>query len=67
MQRQRQLAHLGRVAFIERRGDGMQEVGADSALFVAQFDLACGVLHGLSDRRVLSFPWEPGSCPGLTH
>ena len=67
MQRKRQLAGLGRVAFFDRRGDGMQEVRADSALFVAQFDLACGVLHGLSDRRVLLFPWEPGSRPGLTH
>ena len=53
MQRQRQLADLGGVALIERRVDGMQEIGADPALFVAQFDLACGVLHGLSDRRVL--------------
>ena len=67
MQRQRQLAGFGRVAFVDRGGDGMQEVGADTALFVAQFDLACGVLHGLSDRRVLLFPWEPGSGPGLTH
>ena len=56
MQRQRQLADFGGVALIDGRGDGMQEIGADRARFVAQFDLARGVLHGLSDRRVLSFP-----------
>ena len=52
MQRQRELAHLRRVAIVQRGDDGMQEFGADAPLFVAQFDLACGVLHGLSDRRV---------------
>ena len=63
MQRQRQLADFGGVALIDGRGDGMQEIGADRARFVAQFDLARGVLHGLSDRRVLSFPMS-GPQPG---
>ena len=63
MQRQRQLADFGGVALIDRRADGMQEIGADRARFVAQFDLARGVLHGLSDRRVLSFPC-PDRRPG---
>ena len=66
VQRQRQLADFGGVALIDGRLDGMQEIGADRALFVAQFDLACGVLHGLSDRRVLSFPC-PDRSPGATH
>ena len=48
VQRQREPAHLGRIALIERDNDGMQEIGANAALLVAQFDLACGVLHGLS-------------------
>ncbi len=52
MQRQRELADLVGIALIERRRDGMQEVGANAPLLVAQFDLACGVLHGLSDRQV---------------
>ena len=52
MQRKRELADLGGIALIERRRDGMQEVGANAPLLVAQFDLACGVLHGLSDRQV---------------
>ena len=60
MQRQRQLAGFRRVAFIDRGGDGMQEVRADAALFVAQFDLARGVLHGLSDRRALLSLGNPG-------
>ncbi len=51
MQRQRQLAHLRRVALVEGCDDGVQKLGADSALFVAQFDLACGILHGLSNRQ----------------
>ena len=52
VQRKRELAQFRRLALVERGDDGVQELGADSALFVAQFDLACGVLHGLSDRRV---------------
>ena len=51
MQRQRELAHFRRVALVEGCDDGVQKLGADSALFVAQFDLACGVLHGLSNRQ----------------
>ena len=51
VQRKRQLAHFRRVALIEGGDDGVQEIGAESALFVAQFDLACGVLHGLFDRQ----------------
>ena len=46
MQRKRQLADLGGIALIEGRLDGVQEVGANAPLLVAQFDLACGVLHG---------------------
>ena len=52
MQRKRQIARFRRIVLIERGGDGVQKLRADSALFVAQFDLACGVLHGLPDRRV---------------
>ena len=52
MERKRELADLVGIALIERRRDGVQEVGADAPLLVAQFDLACGVLHGLSDRQV---------------
>ena len=48
MQRHGEPAHLGRILIIERDNDGMQEIGANAAFLVAQFDLACGVLHGLS-------------------
>ncbi len=54
VQRQRELAHFRRVVLVQRRDHCVQELGADAALFVAQFDLACGVLHGLSNRRVES-------------
>ena len=37
------------IVLIECRFDGVQELGANTPLLVAQFDLACGVLHGLSD------------------
>ena len=43
-----ELAHLGRVLLIERGNDGVQEIGANAPLLVAQLDLACGVLHGVS-------------------
>ena len=52
MQRQGQFAGEGGVAVLQRGGDGVQELGADPALFVAQFDLACGVLHGLTNRQI---------------
>jgi hypothetical protein len=51
MQRQRERAHLRGVALVEGCHDCVQKLGADTALFVAQFDLACGVLHGLSNRQ----------------
>ena len=46
VQRKRELAYVVGIALIERRLDGVQEVGAKRPLLVAQFDLACGVLHG---------------------
>ncbi len=46
------LARLVGVVLLECGGDGMQEIGANAPFLVAQLDLACGVLHGLSDRRV---------------
>ena len=67
MQRQRQLADFGGVALIERRADGMQEIGADRARFVAQFDLARGVLHGLSDRQRFYRSPVRTAGPGVTH
>ena len=54
VQRKRQLSYARRVAIVDRSGDGVQELRADSTLFVAQFDLARGVLHGLSDRQGLA-------------
>ena len=48
MQPHGELAHLGRVLLIERGNDGVQEIGANAPLLVAQLDLACGVLHGVS-------------------
>ena len=52
VQRKGEFAQFRRIAGIDRGNDGVQELGADSALIVAQFDLACGILHGSSDRRV---------------
>src|SRR6185369_15074426 len=46
MERQHQVTDLGRIAFLERGLDGVQEVGANASILVAQFDLGCGVLHG---------------------
>ena len=49
MQLERKLARLRGVVLIERGRDGMQEIGANAPFLVAQLDLACGVLHGLSE------------------
>ena len=51
MQAQRQLTDPQAIGLIERGLDLTQELGAESALLVAQLDFACGVLHRLSDRR----------------
>ena len=52
MQRKRQArAALAASPSSSAAATACRKSGADSALFVAQFDLACGVLHGLSDRQ----------------
>ncbi len=40
------------IAVVERGGDGMQEIGTDVPVLVAQFNLAYGVLHRPSNRWV---------------
>jgi hypothetical protein len=66
MERQHQVTDLGSSAFLERGLDGVQEVGANAPILVAQFDLGCGVLHGLPNRRVDSVKREgPRSEAGI--
>ena len=48
VQRKGEVAQFRRLARIERGNDGVEELGADFALLVAQIDLARFILHGLS-------------------
>ena len=64
MQLEREVAQSCCVVRIKRGDDGVQELGAESALIVTQFDLACFVLHGLSDCRIESVKREGPRIPG---
>ncbi len=52
MQGKRKGTRLRRIVHVEGVDDRMEEIGTDSALLVAQLNLACGVLHRPSNRWV---------------